>query len=244
MPVTPPARPSPDMAEIIQILDRWKESLVEEIAVDALLARCPVAHKWKAPFRCLLVREALLRRMVALGDGIVALTAQSHYLGARVLLRCAVEATALLEYMAQRMDALMAGNITWDRFEELTLKLVVGRRDGEGDIEAVQILNAVRDATRKYEGLEEIHQSLSETVHPNYDGVVGAHAKIDRENHVATFGDFWEERYGRQQVPYTGYIFVVFENCYNRHWVDSMERLEQWFRDHDEELEQSKPSNA
>jgi hypothetical protein len=224
------------ISEVVEILDRWRASLSHEIPVAALLARCPIAYKWKAPFRCVVVREALLRRILALGESIVVLTNQKHHVGARILLRGAVEATALLEYIVQRMDALIKGSIEWEKFDELTMRLIVGRRDF-GDVEAVQILNAVRDAEKTYPGLKEIHDRLSETVHPNYDGVVGSFVKMDHEEHVAHLGDFAEERFGRVLVPYAGYTLTAFQDSYNNRWVVAIERLEQWLRDNDDRLE-------
>ena len=177
------------ISEVIEILDRWRASLSHEISLAALQSRCPIAYKWKALFRCLLVREALLRRMLALGDGVVLLTGHNQPVGARILLRGAVEATALLEYTVQRMDALVKGHIEWERFDELTTRSIVGRRDF-GDIEVIHILTAVENADKTYPGLKEIHDRLSETVHPNYDGVVGSFVRLDHEEHVAHFGDF------------------------------------------------------
>lgn len=223
--------------EIAEILDRWRASLREEVPIAGLLSRCPIAYKWKAPFRILMVREALIRRMLALGDGMVLLENHGHHVGARILLRCAVEATALLEYTAQRMDALVKGNIDWEQFNDLTMRFVLGRRDAGAEVIAVQILNALRDANRVYEGLVDIHEALSETVHPNYDGVVGSYVRIDREEHIAHFGDFAQERFGRMLVPYAGYVFTAFEDSYNNHWVASIEKLEQWLRDNDDRLQ-------
>ncbi|MGC1548421.1 MAG: hypothetical protein WA777_07820 [Rhodanobacter sp.] len=224
------------IGEVIEILDRWRAWLPHEISVAALLSRCPIAYKWKAPFRCLVVREALLRRMLALGDGVVLLTNQNCHVGARVLLRSAVEAMALLEYTVQRMEALVKGHIEWARFDELTMKLIVGSRDF-GDVEPIQILNAVRDAAKVYAGLKDIHDRLSETVHPNYDGVVGSFVKLDREEHVAYLGDFTGERYASLLVPYAGYTFAAFQYSYNTRWLAAIEPLEQWLRDNDERLE-------
>lgn len=227
--------------DVVDILDRWRASLPTEIPVADLMSRCPIAYKWKAPFRCIVVREALLRRMLALGDGVVLLTNHEQHIGARILLRAAVEAAALLEYIVQRMDAVVRGHIDWDRFDELTMRLIAGRRD-YGELESIQVLNAIRDADKTYPALKEIHDRLSETVHPNYDGVVGSFVRLDREHHVAYLGDFAGERYSRLLVPYAGYTFTVFQNSYNERWLAAIERLEQWLRDNDNRLKKLQES--
>lgn len=222
--------------ELVDILDGWRGRLSQEIPVGGLLSRCPIAYKWIAPFRCVLVREALLHRMLALGNGVVLLASHGQPVGARILLRTALEATALLEYTRQRIDALVKGHIDWDAFGELTTRFVIGSRI-TGDVAPIHVLKAVEDANKTYDGLLELYNTLSETVHPNYDGLVGSYVRIDHEEHVAYLGDFAQERFGRLLVPYAGYVFIAFQCTYNDPWIRSMEALEKWLRDNDEHLE-------
>ncbi|MBP2515541.1 hypothetical protein [Sphingomonas sp. PvP018] len=37
--------------EVEENLSNWRKGLFEKIPVGGLLARSPVAHKWKSPFR-------------------------------------------------------------------------------------------------------------------------------------------------------------------------------------------------
>ena len=45
------------------LIEGWKASLSRQVSVGGLIARNPTAHKWKAPFRSLVVREALIWHM-------------------------------------------------------------------------------------------------------------------------------------------------------------------------------------
>ena len=50
------------MNAVEQNLANWKASLFPKIPVGELMARNPVAHKWKAPFRSMMLREAAFWR--------------------------------------------------------------------------------------------------------------------------------------------------------------------------------------
>jgi hypothetical protein len=228
-----------DSAELRRTVGQWRAGLVDNIAVADLYDRCPIAHKWKAPYRCLVVREALLRRMVDLGEAIIALTEGDHALAVRTLTRAALETTALLEYMAQRIDAVVTRDMSWWEFEPLTMRLLMGSRNG-GNFEAVNILTALRAANRRYGALELIHTKLSESVHPNYDGVVYGYSRGIPSDMETRFGNYWQENFGHEQDPALGYVFPAFADAYNNHWIDAMEHLEQWLRDNNEQLERER----
>ena len=50
------------MADIETILWRWKESLPESVSVAGMFARNPTAHKWKATYQSLVLRETVFWR--------------------------------------------------------------------------------------------------------------------------------------------------------------------------------------
>jgi hypothetical protein len=233
-----------ELPSLKETLDRWQNDFVDKVAVADLLSRCPVAHKWKAPYRCLVVREALLRRMVDLGSAIDALTDQGQVLGTRILLRCAVETTALLEFMAQKIDDVVAGKLAWFDFDTETMKILVGSRSSTSPnkFEAFSIVTAVKRANRAYGALDNIHEKLSESVHPNYDGVIYAYSRPAPEDHETRFGNFWIENFGHEHLPGTAYVFACFADAYNVHWIEAMSALEQWLRDNDEDLEAKRQS--
>ncbi len=43
-------------------IDNWHSSLFPKISVGGLIARSSIAHKWKTPFRCVMLREATFWR--------------------------------------------------------------------------------------------------------------------------------------------------------------------------------------
>lgn len=51
------------MSDLASVLLVRKSSLCREIDVGSLFNRSPVAHKWKAPWRALLLRECVAWRL-------------------------------------------------------------------------------------------------------------------------------------------------------------------------------------
>jgi hypothetical protein len=225
--------------DIKATLQAWKNDLVEKVAVNDLVSRCPIAHKWKAPYRCLVIREALLWRMVDLGTAIDVLTDQEQILGVRILLRCAVEASALMEFLCQKIDDVVTGKLSWFDFENDTMRILVGSKSSlvVDGYEAFNILSVLKRANRTYGALENMHQKLSESVHPNYDGVIYAYSKPVPEAKETHFGNYWTTNFGHQHAPGTAYVFACFFDAYNCRWIDAIESLETWLRENDAELE-------
>lgn len=215
-------------AELRDIVGQWQASLVEAIAVADLLDRNPIAHKWKAPYRSLVIREALLRRMVDLGSQIALLVDNGGLLGARILLRCAIETASVLVYLNQRMAAVINGELPWSDFEKLTMQLLMGSRDQRTDFDAVSVLTMVDRADRDYGALKTMHERMSESVHPNYDGVTYGYSRIRPSEFETHFDNHWIENFGKEQMPATAYVFAAFGDAYNRVWISTMECLEAW----------------
>ena len=64
------------MSEFARLIERWGASLCQRVSVSGLISRCKIAYKWKAPYRCLVIREALFWRMHDLGMQILCLMGQ------------------------------------------------------------------------------------------------------------------------------------------------------------------------
>jgi hypothetical protein len=73
---TPLAPALPVDAPFADILEAWKVGLCQEVDLAALYNRSDVAHRWKAPFRSLILREGLCWRIVDLLDASHELTAR------------------------------------------------------------------------------------------------------------------------------------------------------------------------
>lgn len=228
------------MEEVREQLERWSQSLCKDISVGGLMARCKIAHKWIAPFRSFVVREALLWRMQNLGQQILLLTQHQHILGARILLRSAIETLAVLIYLNQKTKAVLSGQLSFFEFDEITKQLLMGSKNGATSVAAVNILTALEKADKSHPGLFSMHKHLSESAHPNYDGVLYGYSSSDPKEYEIHFHNRWLKSFGAEQEPAMTFVFAVFEIEYNETWHQSMTDLEVWLRDNDAILEQQR----
>lgn len=228
------------MKSAAEQLTRWSQSLCQNVPVAGLLSRNPTAHKWKAPFRSLVLREALLWRMHDLGQQILILSQQQHLLGARILLRSAIETLATLIYLNQKTNAVTARELSFFAFDELTKQLLMGSRNDATSQAAINILTVLTKADKKHPGLVSMHARFSESAHPNFDGVLYTYSASDPEKYETSFSNRWVELFGAEQESAMAFIFAAFESEYNDVWPELFEKLESWLRDNDAELEKQR----
>jgi hypothetical protein len=175
-----------------------------------------------------------------LGQQIVLLAKHNHILGARILHRSAIETLAILIYLNQKTSSVIAGALSLFDFDKVTDKLLLGSKNGATSQVAVNILTVLEKAEKSYPGLVEMHQRLSESAHPNFDGVLYGYSSSDPQKHETHFHNRWVELFGQEQEPGTAFIFAVFEEEYNETWRTLMLSLEQWLKDNDAELERQR----
>jgi len=221
---------------------RWKQSLPTEVSVGGLLARAKV-HKWKAPFRTLVAREALLWRMHDLGAQIQCLRNAGFVLGQRILLRSALETLAILIYINLKIGLVSEGSLPLNDFDEITKQLLMGSKNKSTPVMAVNILTALKHAESQHPGLVAMHEHLSESAHPNYDGVLYGYSTLKAEEYTTRFSNQFELMFGAEQDAAGEFVFAVFEHQYNRVWPQSFEKLEKWLADNDVKLQDEHDAN-
>jgi hypothetical protein len=175
--------------------------------------------------------------MSDLGEQIICLTDNSHYLGARILLRSALESLGVLCYMTHKMQSVADGNFDFFEFDDLSKQLIMGSRDGSTTVSAVNVLTAIGRADKKYPGLLEMYNRLSESAHPNFDGVLMGYTTTDPKEFETTFQNNWQRMFGAQQLPATLLVYHAFESTYNVDLIAALEQLEEWLRKNDQRLE-------
>jgi hypothetical protein len=217
-------------------------SLCRDVDVGGLFARNKVAHKWKAPWRALLLREVVAWRTHDLLQQSHALSKSESLLGALILLRSAFETIAVLIYLNQAMQSVVGGNLDFHAFSQKTSRLLLGSRDASTSLESINILSVLSGAGKSYQGLEGWYASLSEVAHPNYEGMVLGYSEADRENFITRFSNRWSIIYAGNHESSLVACLGVFEAEYNHVWPQAFEALERWVEANDSELEATKPS--
>jgi len=223
-----------------ELLARWSDSRCESVSVGGLLARCPIAHKWKAPYKSIVLRETLFWRMHDLGQQAQLLFSHGHLLGARILLRSALETLAILIYLNQRTEAVITGDLSFFEFDGLTMQLLMGSRNKSTSHSSINILTVLQKAEKSHSGLVSIHERLSESAHPNFDGVLYTYSASDPQKYETTFSNRWAQLFSQEQEPAMLFVFAVFESEYHDIWPNLMHQLESWLRDNDAALERQK----
>lgn len=225
------------MNTIEQNLANWKRFLLSSIPVGGLLSRSPVAYKWKASFRIWMLREAVCWRLHDLMAQSYALHRLKHGLGARILLRSGFESLATLVYLNQLMLQVLDGKLTFHAFGERTSVLLLGSRDGSTAHQSINIMTILEKCDKRYPGIQKLYAILSESAHPNYEGMVAGYSKIDHDEYETHFSNRWMELYGDRHLASMELCMSTFHREYNDVWPALMEKLEGWIEANDAELE-------
>jgi len=106
--------------QLDELVAGWRKSLCPHIELAGLVARNNTAHKWKATYRSIVLRELVLWRFTDLITQAAYLIRGQHILGARVLIRCAIETLAILIYLNQRTSAVISGAASFFDFANMT----------------------------------------------------------------------------------------------------------------------------
>lgn len=228
------------MNEIEQNLANWKASLFPKIPVGGLLARNPVAHKWKAPFRSLMLREAAFWREHDLMTQSYELYVLEHGLGARILLRSGFETMATLVYLNLLMQKVLDGNLNFHEFSDKTTRLLLGSKKHEEGPESINIVTVLGHCDKRYPGLMEIYADLSESAHPSYEGLCNGYSTVNHDEYETTFSERWMELYGGRHLDAMMLCMGTFHHEYDEVWSSLFEQLEKWVEANDEELEATK----
>lgn len=228
------------MHAVEQNLANWKNSLLSSIPIGGLLSRNPVAYKWKATFRVWMLREAVFWRLSDLMTQSYTLYRQGHGLGARILLRSAFESLATLIYLNQLMRQVLDGKLSFHDFGDKTATLLLGSRDGSTKHQSLNIMTVLEKCDKRYPGIAKLYSILSESAHPNYEGMVVGYSKIDHDEYETHFSNRWMELYGERHLESMELCMETFHHEYNDVWPNLIEKLEGWIVTNDAELEATK----
>lgn len=226
-----------------QALLNWKNSLREKVELGGLYSSKPIVHKWKAPFRSLILRETVFWRLQDLLTQSYALHLQGHGLGARVLLRSAFETLAILIYLNRITEEVLQGTRTFHDFTSETSVLLLGSRNKTTKHESRSILTIMKHCDKRYAGIQALYGDLCEAAHPNFEGACYGYSSVDFDNHTTMFHNKWREMYDGKHLDEIKLCMMTFEAEYNEVWPQLFGKLEGWIEARDAELEATKPAD-
>jgi hypothetical protein len=228
------------MNNVEETLALWKNSLFPSIPLAGLISRNPVAYKWKAPFRSLMLREAVFWRIHDLLTQSYALHQQEHGLGARILLRSAFESLATLIYLNQITCQVLEGELNFHQFSQKTSVLLLGSRNSDRGPKSVNIMTVLEKCDKRYPGLMRLYADLSESAHPSYEGLCMGYSKINHSEYETKFSNRWMDLYGDRHLDSMSLCMKTFHHEYEDVWAELIVKLEKWIESNDAELEATK----
>ncbi|MCJ2179085.1 DUF5677 domain-containing protein [Novosphingobium album (ex Hu et al. 2023)] len=217
-----------------------KGCLFKALDLGSLHFRNPTAHKWKAPYRSMQLREVVHWRMTDLLDQAVVLQKHDHVLGARILLRSAFETLAMLIYLNQQMTKVLDGTLSFHAFSRKTEVLLLSSKDGSTPLSAINVLTILDDCDKRYKGIRKMYGRLSESAHPNYSGMSKGYTEIDHERDTVLFKNRWSEMYAANFEDEVMLCVEIFTHEYDQIWAELFEQLEEWIEAQDATLEATK----
>lgn len=216
------------MKDLEVIINRWKKDRRNNIEIGSLYSRNPNVHKWKGPFRSLVIRELVFWRLTDLIDNTLLLLGQSHVLGARILLRSAYETLGVLIYLNQKIDSLIDGKNSFSDFNKITVRLMLGAKSDYSDVKSINVLTVLEKSDKKFPGILGIYNDLSESSHPNFEGMSLGYSDFDSENYIISFKNNWIGLYMKDMRHLIMTCIKIFEYEYNDEWPGLFEKLENW----------------
>lgn len=216
------------MTDIREALSRWSAALERQVPIGGIIARNPIAHTSTAPTRSLLIRAASAWRTHDLLTQAITLYDAGHLLGARILIRSAIESLAVLAYLNQQMRGVVNGSVKFADFAANTKKLALGARNGSTEVSALNIMTILEKVERRITGLSSVYASLCESAHPNYEGLIEGYIDFEDDGSTARFSNKWSEKY---KNGFESYVLVVTQLYYVEHdieWIEAFAELENW----------------
>jgi hypothetical protein len=129
------------------------------------------------PFKVLSLREPLLCRIVDLVEASLELCKADKGMGAAILARAVLEATAVLFALVEGVEGIAKGKDVGD-FEQRLNAMLVGSKNQKTPVDAINILTHIKKMDKTFEGILEHYGLLSELAHPNFAGVLNSYARL------------------------------------------------------------------
>ena len=135
----------------------------------------------KLPFKVISIRETLIHRMAELSVATLQLFENGQLLPAFILTRSTVETSALLYCLYRSLEQFNIDHDVERLDKSFLMRALMGSKNDDAAHEAYSVLTAVDKLDKMVEGIRHDYDELSEFLHPNWAGVMGAFGKIDKE---------------------------------------------------------------
>ena len=225
------------LEQIEQCIDSYQRSLAAEIDAGGLFSRNSTAHKWKLTYRILILRELVSWRFCDLIKQSILLEKSDCFIGSRILIRSGIETLSLLIYCTRKMENIVRVGSGFHEFSKKTTDLLLGSNDDRTEFASV---NFLRVAAKSYPELLRAYKDLSETSHPNWDGMSYLYSEVSEKGMLTKFTNDTGRIYKDSQLALLALLCGIFEIEYNENWTRAFNAFEEWIVTNDVKLEATK----
>lgn len=133
-------------------------------------------------------REALLHRFIDLCEGAIMLTRSRNCVSAIVCARSAQETFAVIAYLSCKLETLSSEKDLRSLLDTMH-RLSIGWKGDEEFPEMINVLTCIDKVSKKLDPeFRKHYDMLSESAHPNYQGVLGTYSQPDHETLEVAIG--------------------------------------------------------
>lgn len=139
------------------------------------------------PYKIALGREALMYRIVDLGEASCLCFRENNIVSGATLCRAFQETIAVLFYVNRKARKAIKDK-DLNHLDESTIRVLLGSKDDSSKPDPVNILTMIDHVEKEVPKFRTIYNKLSEIAHPNWHGTLGIYSLSDNENRKTTFG--------------------------------------------------------
>lgn len=124
-----------------------------------------------------MLREVLLYRIAELSEVACEQYEKTRCVSAFIFTRSSLETSAMLYWLWLRIQESIRKD-SLEGFRDEVKQMLYGTKGGYGPfkLESLQVLNLIDKMNRKFKGIRDGYDSLSEYVHPNFSGTLNSYA--------------------------------------------------------------------
>lgn len=163
--------PQPSISLAEKLVSDLKEALPPKVVA------APQGVPPEFPFKVLSLRETMLWRLVDLVEASLQLCRAEKGMGAAILARAILEATAVLFALAEGVEGIAKGGDV-AAFEQRLIAMLLGSKNRETSVEATNILTHIKKMDKTFEGILGHYELLCELAHPNFSGVLHSYGQL------------------------------------------------------------------
>lgn len=139
------------------------------------------------------------------------------------------------------MENIVRTGSGFHEYSKKSVSLLLGSKDQRTKHNAINVMEVIQLASKQYAELQQVYDNLSETAHPNFDGMMYVYSVVSDRGMNTKFTNDVSRIYEGRQSAIISLLCLIFEEEYNEAWPAAFEKFETWVEANDEMLEATKP---